>query len=74
MAGAVGQVLSMIWQTGESVQRAGFAEISLEPWRVYHADEARSFIEEAGLDYESVKENADGKFMSAFVRAKKPIG
>ncbi len=56
----------------EKLQRAGFGEISLEPWRVYHAAEARAFIEEAGLDYDAVKEIADGKFMSAFVRATKP--
>jgi ubiquinone/menaquinone biosynthesis C-methylase UbiE len=56
----------------EKLQRAGFGDISLEPWRVYRADEARSFIEEAGLDYEIVREQADGKFFSAFVRAVKP--
>ena len=58
----------------EKLQRAGFTGISLEPWRVYRADEARTFIEEAGLDYGTVKEAADGKFMSAFVRATKPAG
>jgi arsenite methyltransferase len=53
---------------------AGFTEIGVEPWRVYKTEEARSFIEEAGLDYASVAAEAEGRFMSAFVRARKPHG
>jgi len=56
----------------QKLSRAGFAEISVEPWRVYKTEEARTFIENAGLDYETVAAEADGKFMSAFVRARKP--
>jgi arsenite methyltransferase len=56
----------------QKLERAGFAEIGVEPWRVYKAEEARSFIEESGLDYDSVAAQAEGKFMSAFVRARKP--
>ena len=56
----------------EKLARAGFTEINVEPWRVYKTDEARSFIEQAGLDYTSVAAQADGRFMSAFVRARKP--
>jgi len=55
----------------EKLARAGFTEINVEPWRVYKTDEARSFIEQAGLDYASVAAQADGRFMSAFVRARK---
>jgi SAM-dependent methyltransferase len=50
---------------------AGFGDISIEPWRVYRADEARAFIESAGLDFGTVASAADGRFMSAFVRARK---
>ena len=50
---------------------AGFEEIDLEPTRIYRAADARSFIESAGLD-ESLLSKVDGRFMSAFVRAKKP--
>jgi SAM-dependent methyltransferase len=57
----------------DKLAKAGFEEIGVEPWRVYQAAEARSFIEEAGLDYAAVAEHADGRFMSAFVRARKPI-
>jgi arsenite methyltransferase len=56
----------------DKLQRAGFADIGVEPWRVYKTEEARRFIEEAGLDYDTVAAQADGKFMSAFVRATKP--
>jgi hypothetical protein len=56
----------------EKLARAGFTEIGVEPWRVYQTAEARSFIEDAGLDYEAVAPHAEGKFMSAFVRARKP--
>lgn len=57
----------------DKLARAGFTEVGVEPWRIYKVDEARSFIEEAGLDYEAVAAQADGRFMSAFVRARKPL-
>jgi len=57
----------------EKLARAGFTDIGVEPWRIYRAEEARSFIEESGLDYESVAAQADGRFMSSFVRARKPL-
>jgi SAM-dependent methyltransferase len=57
----------------DKLARAGFTEIGVEPWRVYQTEEARSFIEGAGLDYDAVATQADGKFMSAFVRATKPV-
>ena len=50
---------------------AGFAEVDLEPTRIYRAADARSFLESAGLD-ESLLSKVDGRFMSAFVRAQKP--
>jgi arsenite methyltransferase len=56
----------------QKLERAGFSGISVEPWRIYKTAEARTFIEEGGLDYDTVAEQADGKFMSAFVRATKP--
>jgi len=56
----------------DKLARAGFTDISVEPWRIYQASEARAVIEEAGLDYDTVAAQADGRFMSAFVRAVKP--
>jgi arsenite methyltransferase len=51
---------------------AGFASIEIESTRVYKSEEARDFLAGAGLDPESVVPLIDGKFISAFVRARKP--
>lgn len=56
----------------EKLARAGFEAIDVEPTRVYRMDEAREFLEAAGLDPETVGPQIDGKFISAFVRAGKP--
>jgi arsenite methyltransferase len=53
------------------LEEAGFQEISLEPTRVYSAADAREFLESAGIRGEGVAEAVDGRFMSAFVRARK---
>jgi SAM-dependent methyltransferase len=54
--------------------KAGFANIDLEPTRIYRAEDVREFLQGAGLDVEAVAAEVDGKFMSAFVRASKPLG
>ncbi len=51
---------------------AGFTEISVEPTRVYRVDQAREFLEGAGLDVDALAPVIDGKFASAFIRARKP--
>ncbi|HYN21293.1 MAG TPA: arsenite methyltransferase [Thermoanaerobaculia bacterium] len=50
---------------------AGFEAIEVEPTRIYQADDARAFLQDAGIDSTGVEE-VDGKVMSAFVRARKP--
>jgi arsenite methyltransferase len=50
---------------------AGFTDTGVEPTRVYRAEDARSFLLEAGLS-ENLFDRVDGRFMSAFVRATKP--
>jgi arsenite methyltransferase len=50
---------------------AGFEAIEVEPTRIYRAEDARAFLEEAGIDATGADE-VDGKVMSAFVRARKP--
>jgi ubiquinone/menaquinone biosynthesis C-methylase UbiE len=57
----------------EKLARAGFESIEVEPTRVYKTEEAREFLEAAGLDPETVGPQIDGKFISAFVRASKPV-
>lgn len=56
----------------EKLARSGFESIEVEPTRVYRADEARDFLAAAGLDPDVVGPQIDGKFISAFVRARKP--
>ena len=58
----------------EKLTNAGFEGIDVEATRIYEADDARQFLGEAGVTDESVVAQIDGRFMSAFVRAKKPIG
>jgi arsenite methyltransferase len=55
------------------LMEAGFEEPEIEPTRVYRAEDARAFLEEAGLDAAGVAEAVDGRFMAAFVRARKPL-
>jgi len=52
---------------------AGFGHIDIEVTRVYGADDAREFLAAEGLDHESIAQEVDGKFASAFVRAVKPV-
>ena len=52
---------------------AGFEGIGIEPTRVYQVEEdAREFLIGKGVDVDVIASEVDGKFMSAFVRAKKP--
>ena len=53
---------------------AGFEQIDLEVTRVYAAEDAAAFLEGSGLDAAELAREIDGKFVSAFVRATKPIG
>jgi SAM-dependent methyltransferase len=55
----------------EKLSAAGFQSISVEPTRVYRAEEASEFLIAAGLDPEVVGPKIDDKFMSAFIRASK---
>jgi arsenite methyltransferase len=54
------------------LREAGFADPSVEPTRVYEPEDARSFLEEAGLDVDAFAETVAGRIMAAFVRARKP--
>lgn len=51
---------------------AGFEDIDLEPTRVYQIEDARQFLAGQGIDVDAIAAEVDGKFMSAFVRARKP--
>jgi len=54
------------------IKKAGFADASMEPTRVYDVEDARQFLTEAGIDVDAIAPQAAGKFLSAFIRASKP--
>jgi SAM-dependent methyltransferase len=51
---------------------AGFEEIEVEPTRIYDVEDARSFLKAEGIDADEVAPLVKDKFISAFIRAKKP--
>jgi SAM-dependent methyltransferase len=51
---------------------SGFVSPSIEPTRIYKAEDARAFLKDSGLDADAVASDIDGTFCSAFVRAIKP--
>jgi arsenite methyltransferase len=53
---------------------AGFESIGIEPTRVYRIEDAREFLAGKGVDVDAIAPEVGDKFMSAFVRAKKPSG
>ena len=52
---------------------AGFAAVDVEPTRIYRAADAKQFLDQAGLSGNAALADIDGRFMSAFVRAQKPV-
>jgi arsenite methyltransferase len=50
----------------------GFEGASIEPTRLYRSEDARVFLEAAGIDVDANLDDIDGKFMAAFVRATRP--
>ena len=56
----------------QKLTRAGFVDISVEPTRIYNIEDAREFLTTEGIDVDAIAPQVDGKFMSAFVRARRP--
>ena len=54
------------------LREVGFENPSIEPTRVYRAEDAAAFLTNTGLNVEQFARDIDGKFMGAFVRATKP--
>ena len=75
------------WSCGSAASRArwrspsiatscrlpGSRRSSVEPTRIYRAADARQFLTEAGLAADDLAPEIDGRFMSAFIRARKPL-
>jgi SAM-dependent methyltransferase len=55
------------------LREVGFAKPSVEPTRIYKAEDAAAFLSGSGLDALEFASQIDGKFMGAFVRATKPL-
>jgi arsenite methyltransferase len=56
----------------QKLAAAGFESIDIEPTRVYKIDDAREFLRAAGIDADAIAPKVHDKFISAFVRARKP--
>jgi len=56
------------------LQAAGFEQIDLEMVRVFKAEDARETLAEQGIDVDTIAPQVEGKFISAFVHAVKPLG
>jgi Methylase involved in ubiquinone/menaquinone biosynthesis len=56
----------------DKLAAAGFEAIEVEPTRIYKVDDARAFLAKAGIDADAIAPEVEGKFMSAFIRARKP--
>jgi len=54
------------------LREVGFENPSLEPTRIYSADDAAALLAGTGLDIEIHAKEVEGKVISAFVRATKP--
>ena len=56
----------------QKLAAAGFEAVDIEATRVYNVDDAREFLNAAGIDADSIALKVQDKFISAFVRAQKP--
>jgi len=56
------------------LREVGFEDPSIEPTRIYRLEDARAFLAAAGMDVDRIAPQVDGRFMAAFVRARKPGG
>ena len=52
--------------------QAGFTDIKLELTRIYRIEDAHAYLSDKGINLEAIAAEVDGKFGSAFVRARKP--
>ena len=57
----------------DKLSAAGFVDVGVEPWRIYQPSDARDFLVNAGVEIDVAIADAEGKFASAFIRARKPV-
>jgi len=56
----------------DKLRSAGFIDVEVEPWRVYQIDDARTWLTDMSIDVDRMAPLVEGKFASAFIRARKP--
>jgi arsenite methyltransferase len=54
------------------LKNAGFEQVDIEPTRIYQGQDIRNLLAGTGLNADSIISKVDGKFASAFIRARKP--
>ena len=57
----------------QKLTAAGFVDVGLEPTRIYRVEDARNYLIGAGMDVDRLGPLVDEKFLSAFIRARKPL-
>jgi len=57
----------------EKLAAAGFESVDIEATRVYDVNDAREFLCSSGIDADGIAAQVQDKFISAFVRAVKPL-
>ncbi|MGA2260678.1 MAG: arsenite methyltransferase [Acidobacteriota bacterium] len=57
----------------EKLTAAGFDDVNIEPTRIYGLEDAMSFLQDKSINIEAIAPQVEGKFMSAFIRARKPL-
>jgi arsenite methyltransferase len=60
-------------QYQQKLAAAGFESVDIEPTRVYSINDAKEFLNAVGIDADAVAPQIRDKFISAFVRAQKPV-
>ena len=70
----VGCIAGALQETeyADKLHAAGFADVEVEPWRIYRIDDARAFLTESGVDVDRLAPEVESRFASAFIRARKP--
>ncbi len=68
IAGALGD-----YEYVAKLAKAGFIDIDIETTRTYSVEDARAFLTGEGLDTDGLAAAVEGRFISAFVRATKPL-
>ena len=54
------------------LESTGFEDVEIEATRIYRVEDARAFLEGAGLDVDVVATAVQDRFMGAFIRGRKP--